>query len=1021
MLNISNDFKKNILNFCDRKILDEALKFSKQNIYLVRKEQESYYIQETYKVFDREDYTCNLYFYRNDNFSSSCTCSEYRSNRMCRHIIFAYIVSFDDFSEISDVEKVNNVISTIFNVDKKEEVRLELIFCFDNYDDKIRLKLKVGIDKLYMVNSKINLLMDALKYNYQSVYFGNNFTFDSEIHKFNETDVKILDFISNTESFNSRYNNLIFLSYIEFEYLLSLIGDKPYTIDGYGKCIGYKKGVCNELNLNKDGEDYSFDFNILDIDFLDSENRYVYKDGLYILDEKIRRIYSELINYDLNNIVLKEKEALQLSKVISNDFKEKFIIEDELKDKFEIVKPKVKMYFDLKKDIVCKLVFNYKNVDYNYFDKHDLKNDIFEESIVSKLKEYGFIVGDKIYISKLNDMVLFLEEYIYLLKDEFEVFTTENLNSCKITTSSVGSNFSIGKDNILSYQFELGEIDESELGKLFDGIKNKEKYFKLKNGNILNTSSNDLIELMDVMENLDVYDSEGFIPKYRALYLDSINYDSVKTDNLFDKFISKFNNNKNGVVNFNKNDLSILRDYQVTGVNWLYNIYKSGFGGILADEMGLGKTIQTIMFIKEVLKNKECKILIISPTSLIYNWENEFLKFGNELKFKVIADNKEKRIKDLNDDYNIYITSYGRLRIDFDEYKDKNFELIIIDEAQNIKNPKAGISKALKGLSSNCKIALTGTPVENSVLEVWSIFDFIMPGFLNSLNNFQSKFNIKDMDEKAHEKLKTLASLINPFILRRKKCDVLKDLPAKIENNIYLDLGDEQKKIYAMQVRKTKQEFDELMASEGFLKARFKILQLLTKLRQICVDPSLVFDYKGSSIKTEEVVKLLNSYIENGHKVLLFSSFKTAIDNLKYKLKENGISYYSIDGSVSSKNRSMLVDNFNKDNTNVFLITLKAGGTGLNLTSADVVIHLDLWWNPQVENQATDRAHRIGQINNVEVVKLICRGTIEEKIVELQEKKKILNDQLIDNENKDEVIISKLSEGDIKNLLSSSQ
>ena len=413
--------------------------------------------------------------------------------------------------------------------------------------------------------------------------------------------------------------------------------------------------------------------------------------------------------------------------------------------------------------------------------------------------------------------------------------------------------------------------------------------------------------------------------------------------------------------------------------------------------------------------------MIVSPTSLIYNWEAEFDKFGPELKYKVIAENKTKRQHLLEeiDNTNIFITTYGLVRQDLEKYLNINFEIVVIDEAQNIKNYNTQMSKAIKKINAHTKIALTGTPLENSVLELWSIFDFIMPGYLASLNKFQSKYHLKDTNEEQLAKLDNLQKQIKPFILRRIKKNVILELPDKIENNIYIDMNTEQKKLYVAQVNKTNEEIKEIIATEGFNKARFKILQLLTRLRQICIDPKIIYEnYQGGSAKIEQLILLVKEYIANNHKILLFSSYKTALDIVNLEFTNNNISTYMIDGSVTSKKRMELVNKFNHDDTDVFLIMLKAGGTGLNLTSADVVIHLDLWWNPQVEMQATDRAHRIGQVNNVEVVKLICKGTIEERILELQNKKKILSDKLIDSDNLDENIISKLTEQDIKNLLS---
>lgn len=583
----------------------------------------------------------------------------------------------------------------------------------------------------------------------------------------------------------------------------------------------------------------------------------------------------------------------------------------------------------------------------------------------------------------------------------------------------------------MKYEFDLGNIKNDEIVNVLESLKNKKKYYRLKSGDLLDLENNEeltqLENLMEDMEisNKDLKNGSGTIPKYRAIYLDSVKkdkYDIIKTNNLFDELINNFSSYRDANITLSLKDKKVLRDYQLLGVKWLYNIYKCGFGGILADEMGLGKSIQLIYLIKQILlEKKDAKILIVAPTSLIYNWKNEFDKFTSDISYKVLAENKTVRKEELEhlDDYNVLITTYGLVRQDQEKYKEMNFELIAIDEAQNIKNPNAQMTKVVKSLTANTKLALTGTPLENSVLELWSIFDFIMPGYLANMVNFRKKYNIKNVDDDSLKQLNHLNDQIKPFILRRKKKDVVTELPDKIENNIYIDLNSEQKKLYVAQLEKTQKELDNILSTEGFKKGNFKILQLLTKLRQLCIDPRIVYEnYQGGSAKIENLVSIVKEIIENGHKILLFTSYKTALNIVNKEFTNNNISTYVIDGSVSSKKRMELVNKFNEDNTNVFLITLKAGGTGLNLTSADVVIHLDLWWNPQVENQATDRAHRIGQKNTVEVIKLICKGTIEERILELQNKKKILSDKLIEGEDRDQNIISQLTEKDIKKLLS---
>ena len=439
---------------------------------------------------------------------------------------------------------------------------------------------------------------------------------------------------------------------------------------------------------------------------------------------------------------------------------------------------------------------------------------------------------------------------------------------------------------------------------------------------------------------------------------------------------------------------------------------------IYGNKISFGKKVTFRRRFNIFIENN-AKILIVTPTSLVYNWDNEFKKFSDDITRSIFVGNKKERVNKLKNYHgNIYITSYGLLREDLEIYKNMAFKIMIIDEAQNIKNPTALLTKAVKSIKSEVKLALTGTPIENTILELWSIFDYIMPGFLANKTKFTEKYKINsDFDEDTNLVLSKLKKQVEPFILRRKKNEVLKDLPEKLENNIYIDLNDEEKKIYASLVKETKDEMENLIG-ESFSKNKIQILSLLTKLRQVCIDPKIIFDnYTKTSSKIEHLIDVVKEAIDNGHKILLFTSFKTALNIVKDSLTKEGITSYVIDGSVSSKKRQELVDKFNIDDTNIFLIMLKSGGTGLNLTSADIVIHLDLWWNPQAENQATDRAHRIGQKNTVEVIKLITKGTIEEKILNLQEKKKILSDKLIEQDADEYKSFQNLSVDDIRELL----
>lgn len=981
----------------------------------------------------------------NEIILTYCSCPQFEKENKCKHIAACLIKEQKKiFTEEKKVNR-NDISNTIFknilnsNTKPKQQLQLELELNFRKsyYGSGLYVKFKIGTNKLYSASSRAKYFFET--YNgddTRDLEFGKNFTYLPSEQFFSDEDSKIIDFLS-SEFYKTLatnyYNTEIYIPLNMHIKFFKLLKNKDYYIMGHGLFHGYREEFPFETEIKKVLNNYIFKFNFENINYNFLSPNILLKDReIYILNNSYLQIIEQFAKYDLVELEFDKNSLPLFAESIYPAIKDTIKIDKNIETELCVIDPLTKLYFDFKdENIICEVKFSYNNNEINYFEEANIiRNRAFEQNIIYELKNINFKVNNNlIYLDSLEFIGNFLEHDLLILSKKYEVYTTKKLDETNIIKNNkIESQFSIGQDNILSYKFSIENINIDEISNIFNNLNEKKRYYKLKNGNILDLENNDEIkELQDLMEDLDINYTDlkngGKLPKYRAIYLDSLKenkYNIIQTDNLFNNFINGFKQYKNAKPYINNQDKKILRDYQLIGVKWLYNIYKCDLGGILADEMGLGKSLQTICFIKAVLKEKEnSRILIVSPTSLIYNWQKEFDKYGSELNYTVIAENKNKRHEILNNlQNNIIITTYGLLRQDKELYEQLNFEVMIIDEAQNIKNPTAQITKTTKLINAKSKIALTGTPIENSVIELWSIFDFIMPGFLINLMRFQAKYNIKEFSEEKTKALNNLNVQISPFILRRKKVDVAKDLPEKQENNIYFDMYPEQKKLYLAELNKTKKEMDEIIATEGFLKARFKILQLLTRLRQICIDPKIIFDnYNGGSIKIDELINLLKRIIENGHKILLFTSFKTALNIVKEKIDKEKITSYTIDGSVTSKKRMELVDKFNSDNTNVFLIMLKAGGTGLNLTSADVVIHLDLWWNPQVENQATDRAHRIGQTKNVEVIKLICKGTIEERIIELQKKKKILSDTLIEGENRDQNLLEKLSEKDIKNLL----
>lgn len=442
-----------------------------------------------------------------------------------------------------------------------------------------------------------------------------------------------------------------------------------------------------------------------------------------------------------------------------------------------------------------------------------------------------------------------------------------------------------------------------------------------------------------------------------------------------------------------------IRDYQLLGIQWLSMLDHYGFGGVLADDMGLGKTLQTIAFLSTKLKSG-MKILILSPSSLLYNWLDEFNKFTPEIDAVVSYGLKHVRDQIIEEGHQVTITSYSSFRQDFDTYVQFDYEYLILDEAQVIKNSQTKIAQSLRAFNVKNCFALSGTPIENKLLEIWSIFQNVLPGLLPTKKEFLK------MDAKE------VSRYIKPFVMRRKKEEVLPELPDLIEMNYTNELADSQKAIYLAQLRQM-QDRIRYSSDADINRQKIEILSGITRLRQICDTPSLFMEYDGESGKLDSLRTLLLQIKENGHRALIFSQFRGMLDIAGQELEKLGLTTYKLTGSTPANERQEMTRAFNSGSKDAFLISLKAGGVGLNLTGADTVVLIDLWWNPAVEMQAISRAHRIGQKENVEVYRLITRGTIEEKILELQENKRHLVTTVLDG---DETRAS-MSIEDIKDIL----
>lgn len=445
----------------------------------------------------------------------------------------------------------------------------------------------------------------------------------------------------------------------------------------------------------------------------------------------------------------------------------------------------------------------------------------------------------------------------------------------------------------------------------------------------------------------------------------------------------------------------ILRTYQKEGFRWLKTIAHYGFGGILADDMGIGKTLQMIAVLLDAqLHNEAGCSLVVTPASLILNWQAEIRRFAPQLKCACVHGTLKERQDQwaLADQVDVLITSYDYVKRDEAVLKPLQFQYLVLDEAQAIKNQRTKSAQAVKQIQARHRFALTGTPIENSLAELWSIFDFLMPGYLFRYAQFKENYELPIVRYQDDERLTLLKKLVSPFILRRVKQDVLKELPEKTESVLQIEFSEAEKKLYQASLQQIQTQLAQTLDQPANVgSSKIMILAMLTRLRQICCDPGLVFEgYGGERSKLAACMELIENAVDSGKKILVFSQFTTILDKLRQECEKRQIATYLLTGSTPKQQRFDLMESFNRDKTPVFLISLKAGGTGLNLTGAEIVIHYDPWWNLSAENQATDRAYRIGQTRNVQVVKLIVEGTVEEKISKLQQQKQQLSQSVIE-------------------------
>ncbi len=1027
-------------------------------------------------VMGKFPYTIRVEFDEGGYFCDAlCNCPAYEENwGYCKHIIAVLFeimrnrirkesVHLKEEKTVKDILDFFSYQESSIKTSLNLEVNYEHIISGYNLPNDNYVSLRIGENKLYVVKNIKKLIESIVKK--EALYFGKEFTFDPKIHCFKDEDKPIIELLLNLHDNEEALSDLLYyykkpsllkgkrayLPQSTIKKFFELIKSRPFN-----GVIGDKKYEDIEIIqgdlpikflLTKDDRDLRLQMDLgKSIVPLDRDMEYVF------VNERIYRI----TEYQRENLKpfykAFSKQSTNIIK-ISSKYNERFIsevypvierlgdikIDERLQDSIYNPGLRPEIYFDsIGERITVEIRFVYGDITLKAFDDTtDIRKDgriilrdiSKEKKILSFFETASFKVNsDYIYMEDEAGIFDFIYNQLPLLQQMADVYYSESFKGVKTkdTVSFTGGVKLNSKNNFLEFNFSLEGTDNLELENIFNSLREKKKYYRLKDGSFLPLDIEELHEISNLFEYLDV-EAEDFkkefinIPKYRALYIDEhlkkSNINLIKRNLQFKELVQNIKEPGDMDYNIPYNLESVLRGYQKFGFKWLKTLCYYGFGGILADDMGLGKTLQVLTFLlSEKYEKGNCPSIIVAPTSLVYNWLAEVEKFTPQLKTLIASGKKEDREKIIENvsEYDIVITSYPLIRRDIHLYENISFRFCILDEAQHIKNPNSQNAKAVKGVKAENYFALTGTPIENSLTELWSIFDFIMPNYLLSHGKFIKKFEGPIVKNKNKEVLVELSKYIRPFLLRRVKKDVLKELPEKIENKIIADLTKEQKRIYLAYLQKIKGEIEEEINNKGFERSHIKIISGLTRLRQICCHPSMFMeDYKDTSGKLLLLEELINESIEGGHRILLFSQFTSMLSIIKEMLNRNNIEFKYLDGSTDMKERGKLVKEFNGGESDIFLISLKAGGTGLNLTGADTVIHFDPWWNPAVEEQATDRAHRIGQRNSVHVMKLITRGTIEEKIYELQERKKKLIESVI---KPGETLISKLSQDEIKYL-----
>ena len=980
------------------------------------------------------------------------------------HRVFKQLLN--TFIPITEVTKQENKTAEEY----AQNVKIIPKIFYNEFTKQLKVEFKIGDKQLYKLKNLPEFYERMLK---QETYqYGTKLNLIHKVESFGDQSIPVLTFLLKYAEI-MKYHNEVANGYSEYKrnfnqdhILISNTGLDDFFNSLENQRVLFEKGgiettiyfssqepdikfTVTQLNSNK--FQLTCNIDVFRYDVLQG------KEYLYLLfPEAIYRCKKEFIESTLkiletlrknftHEIIMDEKELMDFYAVIEPKMQGKVIqkgIDSAIVKRCIPKKLGVKIYLDYNQNdyITAEVKFCYGEQEINPFLEQKTsfaRNKIGENLALNQFLQTGFMLDKnhaRLVLVDEDKIFHFLSEEIEDYMKKYEILATDNFKKKEIHSFQIKSIGIRLENNLLQIDLSKIGIDLSDLSEMLKKYQLKKKFHRLKDGSFIKLEENETMQFFEELSlNAQVdYDSLKketlSLPSYRSLYLEKIlgmlKNVEVNKDASYQNIVEELKENQTNLSFALPQNLNAqMRTYQKIGYQWLKTLDKYGFGGILADDMGLGKTLQILAVILcYVNENKEKAkpSLVVCPSSLTLNWLNEANKFTPSLKVCVINGNIEERARKIRKipDYDIVITSYDSLKRDIEIYEEKAFEFkfMIADEAQYIKNNNTQNAKAIKKIIAQTRFASTGTPIENSLSELWSIFDYIMPGYLFRYRKFKELYETPIVKENNQESMEKLKKMIEPFVLRRIKKEVLTELPDKTVTILYNEMQEEQQKLYLSYLAQAKKEVAAEIQANGFENSQIKILALLMRLRQICCHPSLFLqDYQGESSKLNQCIDVVHDAVTAGHKILLFSGYTSMFEMIEKELKKRGISYLKLTGQTKVSERIELVDKFNEDsNVKVFLISLKAGGTGLNLTGADMVIHYDPWWNLSAENQATDRTYRIGQKNNVQVYKLITKNSIEEKIYELQQKKAKLADNMLSNAKN--TFINQLSKEDIMEL-----